>query len=254
MRKNVIHLFFVLSLSVTLILVALALLGLPVAAANQCAAPGGAGGCKSTIQAAIDAAGSGETVWVVTGIYTENLVITKNVTLKGGCIDGTCSTQTPRTSIINGNSAGVVISVTNGADPTIDGFTIINGDGSGNTYQLGGGGIFIREATALIWNNLIADNVGSHLSNTTGLGGGILVISSTTPVRIYSNTIRANVAQSVTLASSVPISPGVGGGIVVGDASSAIITGNQIISNVACLLYTSPSPRDRQRSRMPSSA
>ena len=27
-----------------------------------------------------------------------------------------------------------------------------------------------------------------------------------------------------------------------------------MIKNVACLLYTSPSPRDRQKSRMPSSA
>ena len=36
-------------------------------------------------------------------------------------------------------------------------------------------------------------------------------------------------------------------------ASSALITdGNSHVS--ACLLYTSPSPRDRQKSRMPSSA
>ena len=29
---------------------------------------------------------------------------------------------------------------------------------------------------------------------------------------------------------------------------------NQAYENIACLLYTSPSPRDRTRSRMPSSA
>ena len=29
---------------------------------------------------------------------------------------------------------------------------------------------------------------------------------------------------------------------------------NSIIQNLSCLLYTSPSPRDRQKSRMPSSA
>ena len=32
------------------------------------------------------------------------------------------------------------------------------------------------------------------------------------------------------------------------------ITGNRYLNNYDCLLYTSPSPRDRTRSRMPSSA
>ena len=44
----------------------------------------------------------------------------------------------------------------------------------------------------------------------------------------------------------------------VGDSSinhgSDQIGGNQPDSSIACLLYTSPSPRDRQKSRMPSSA
>ena len=30
--------------------------------------------------------------------------------------------------------------------------------------------------------------------------------------------------------------------------------GNEIREDITCLLYTSPSPRDRQKSRMPSSA
>ena len=38
----------------------------------------------------------------------------------------------------------------------------------------------------------------------------------------------------------------VGGTISIGDWTNAI--------NIGCLLYTSPSPRDRTRSRMPSSA
>ena len=32
------------------------------------------------------------------------------------------------------------------------------------------------------------------------------------------------------------------------------VTGWELVGNYACLLYTSPSPRDRQKSRMPSSA
>ena len=33
-----------------------------------------------------------------------------------------------------------------------------------------------------------------------------------------------------------------------------VIDGEPLTENVSCLLYTSPSPRDRQKSRMPSSA
>ena len=37
------------------------------------------------------------------------------------------------------------------------------------------------------------------------------------------------------------------------DTSVAILKNQKVLSNI-CLLYTSPSPRDRQKSRMPSSA
>ena len=42
-------------------------------------------------------------------------------------------------------------------------------------------------------------------------------------------------------------------GIKFGDVK-IITTKEQIKKNQSCLLYTSPSPRDRQKSRMPSSA
>ena len=32
------------------------------------------------------------------------------------------------------------------------------------------------------------------------------------------------------------------------------VQGGYIVNHISCLLYTSPSPRDRQKSRMPSSA
>ena len=43
-------------------------------------------------------------------------------------------------------------------------------------------------------------------------------------------------------------------GIVLNYSSSNALTSNTPNNNYCCLLYTSPSPRDRQRSRMPSSA
>ena len=38
------------------------------------------------------------------------------------------------------------------------------------------------------------------------------------------------------------------------DSKTVLQLGNSITKGLGCLLYTSPSPRDRQKSRMPSSA
>ena len=43
-------------------------------------------------------------------------------------------------------------------------------------------------------------------------------------------------------------------GIYIDKASGSSLERNEIIRLLSCLLYTSPSPRDRTRSRMPSSA
>ena len=39
-----------------------------------------------------------------------------------------------------------------------------------------------------------------------------------------------------------------------GDATGLVMLGSKAEQDISCLLYTSPSPRDRQKSRMPSSA
>ena len=43
-------------------------------------------------------------------------------------------------------------------------------------------------------------------------------------------------------------------GVLLEYASARLRDNDQIVSEAVCLLYTSPSPRDRQKSRMPSSA
>lgn len=249
MTHRIMQLIAAIGLGTAALLAVMVLLVGPAAAADQCVHPTGAGGCLTTIQSAINNANPGDSVRVVQGTYNENLVITKNLVLEGGYQDQTLATRDPSLyeTIINGGGVDVVISITNNADVAVDGFTITGGDGSNNVYlsggsylDSGGGGIFVREATAIIRNNVISGNVGSTITSTSGLGGGILVISSTSPVRIYDNLIQANAAQSVTLAASVPISAGVGGGIAIGNASSAIITGNQVLSNVALRANISP--------------
>jgi pectin methylesterase-like acyl-CoA thioesterase len=56
---------------------------LPIGAATRCVNPGGTGGCFSSIQRAIDAAAPGDTILIGRGIYTENLVVPKSLTLLG---------------------------------------------------------------------------------------------------------------------------------------------------------------------------
>ena len=79
----------------------------------------------------------------------------------------------------------------------------------------------------------IADTIGSNLTVTRG------IISS----------IRRDAGVDL-LQTDAAINPGNSGGLLV-NLDGAVIGIN---TSRICLLYTSPSPRDRQKSRMPSSA
>src|SRR5579875_383102 len=85
---------------------------------------------KPTIQAAIDAANSGDTVLVAPGTYTENLIISKKeitLTSSGG----------PQATILDDSSRGSVIEIdhTPTTATTISGFTIRNGFGSESNWS-----------------------------------------------------------------------------------------------------------------------
>lgn len=202
----------------------------PAHGADQCAAPGGAGGCQSTIQAAIDAAGAGDTVRVVAGVYTENIVLDKNLLLLGGFDDSTLTARTPRTSIIDGGGRDIVVKISNGARVTVDGFTITNGDASIGDGR--GGGVDVREASATIQDNLIEANVGSRLPTLFGIGGGIYVVSATAPILISDNTIRANIAFSVVITDETNVQGGFGGGVVIDRLTTATLQNNEIVENI----------------------
>jgi LPXTG-site transpeptidase (sortase) family protein len=66
-----------------LILLACLTFATSVNAATLCVEPSGAGGCYTTIQAAINAASDGDTISVLAGNYAENVVIDRAVTLSG---------------------------------------------------------------------------------------------------------------------------------------------------------------------------
>ena len=147
-----------------------------------------------TIQAAINNASPGDVVHVSPGIYPENVVVNKPVTLLGD----------DQTSIIDGGGAGNTVTVTSN-DVVIKGFTIRNG-GSGlqdsgiflddvaNVHVLcnsvsgnNGFGIYVSGGqNNVISNNDVSDNGWS--SDAAGIG----VDGETSPAVVGNNTLSMN--------------------------------------------------------------
>ena len=109
-------------------------------------------------------------------------------------------------------------------------------------------------------------NTGTLLSGLGFLGTGVLAASN-----VASGNDKLSLKPSLggyfdaqgnfipTLQAGVQLGEGagstslnVGGGLKNGELTPVVSTGVNVVQ--ACLLYTSPSPRDRQKSRMPSSA
>jgi parallel beta-helix repeat protein len=110
---------------------------------------GGSGpGNYTRIQDAIDNASSGDTVYVYSGIYYENIVIeTKGITLTGENKYNTtiCSKSTTE------NTTKI-----NALNVTIHGFTIKNATGSNTLWDVSG--IFICSSNAVVRDNFICGN------------------------------------------------------------------------------------------------
>lgn len=192
-----------------------------------------------TIQAAINAASSGDIIVVSAGTYTENIDFRgKAVTLESA--DG------PAATIIDGGNARCVVQFATGetSATVISGFTIQNGLDS-RSCNSDGAGIVVSNASPTITGNIIANNQGCsgvgigvasgspliqgniitqnrHTTCSGGTGGGGIGIRGASSAQIIGNTITSNNAGN-----------GGGGGISLFAAGNPIIRGNLISGNVA---------------------
>ena len=193
----------------------------------------------STIQQALDACNPGDTVIVSPGTYPENIVwpSTENIHLVSE--SGALST------IINGGTplhpdSGSVIYFLNVNNAIVEGFTIKNGTGTLDpTWGRSGGGIFCKESSPEIINNIIENNNASY-------GAGISCLSNASPL-IENNTIKNNsaVENGGGIDSYLNSDPqiinnliennyaGYGGGISCANFNSPIIKENTVTGNVA---------------------
>jgi uncharacterized repeat protein (TIGR01451 family) len=205
----------------------------------------------TTIQAAITAATSGDTIKVAQGTYTENLSVNEAITLLGGYSPPDWTTRGPASStVINGNGSGTVIFVQL-ANATIDNFKITGGSGyykGGGFNRSRGGGIYIEGGEPTISNNIIQGNWAAE-------GGGICIDNSldggSKQPQIIGNTISGNTAVRTTnwgwgggIATCLT-SPSIknntisnntaywGGGLMIAWYSGAIVENNTITGNQA---------------------
>ena len=190
----------------------------PLAATRYVSATGGGSGCSSFIpcqlQTAIANSANGDTIVVRGGTYTGSgpavISITKSITLlagwNGSAVGELVIDPTNYPTTLDGENARRVVGITGNVTPTLDGFIITRGN-----------------ATGLI--------TGCTQSSAKGCGGGVFIQDA--HARIYNNVFISNTA----LMTATSYGQGAGGGLYASQASYAVISGNVFLSNVATLVY-----------------
>jgi hypothetical protein len=187
---------------------------------------GGMMPCYSIVQAAVDAADSGDIIKVATGVYadvhmrprndvtttgvvTQVVYITKSVTIQGGYTTTNWATPFPVTqpTTLDAQGQGRVLYITGYISPTIQGLRITGGNAAGEV----GGGLCVYGGYATLISNTVA-------SNTAGYGGGLYLYQSA--AALNGNAVTSNTATAD------------GGGVYL-EASTARLNNNLIAGNSA---------------------
>jgi parallel beta-helix repeat protein len=186
------------------------------------------------LQTALTQATDGDTIYVAQGTYTGTgaavVTVTQSITLAGGW-DGTTTGDVVRDpnaypTTLDGENARRGVYISGDITPRLDGFIVTRGNATGlggMPYDLDdGGGIYSEDASPIIVNNVITDNLGSSSIDTFGEGGGIYLVNASATAIISGNTIISNTASIGDI--------GYGGGIVLYE-SDATVEGNWVLSN-----------------------
>jgi parallel beta-helix repeat protein len=194
----------------------------------------------SSIQGAINAASSGDTIQVAPGTYDGQLTISgkrlnivstgnaANTTINAG--GGGCAviiTDVPSGTAAAGLSGFTITGGANSPTNQGGGVTVNSSQGiviqscviSNNTSYQGGGVYISNPTTCTIQNNQILDNT------ITNFGAGIYAADNASIV-VSGNTISGNVCQWPS-----PTAPPSGGGILIATNTTAQITDNTITNN-----------------------
>ncbi len=200
-----------------------------IASGNTIYVDASGGGDYTTIQAAVDAANSGDTIYVYAGTYNENVEINKNLTLTG---------QNKDTTIIDGGKSGHVVyvygTIGNVIEIQISGFTIRNAGGLGydcvalsyvNNSSINNNKIMNSDESdgiqldhceeITINNNIIKNNEGSGISLTLSENNiifnniiqsnqkGMYIYYFSSSNQIYQNTITGNSQYGIHVVQSL---------------------------------------------------
>jgi len=167
----------------------------------------------STIQAAIDAASSGDVVLVDPGTYAENIDLKgKAITVK--------STGGPSVTTLDGGDIDTVVRFLSGeATSTVfEGFHVTNGYGSTTSYPYDGGGITCRNGSSPTLRDCLIDHNRATAGNDGGGGAGISCDGASPVID------RCRITDNVGI---------IGGGIMLEHGSAPFVVGCSFLRNYA---------------------
>ncbi len=177
----------------------------------------------TNVQAAIDVAAQGDSVWVAAATYFGSITVTNVVALYGGFAGSETGLEqrspTANPTILDGGQTNRVVSFTAGAasGTRLDGFIIQNGRAPQTPTLIVGSGIYAANASPTICNNIIRSNNANYASGYQQ-GGGIWVALA--PCVISNNVIIHNRAAS-------------GGGVYCSTYADCLICNNRFEANIA---------------------
>jgi parallel beta-helix repeat protein len=170
-----------------------------------------------TIQAAVSAAGSGDTIFIRNGVYEENIILGKSLTLQG---------EDPRETVLDGKGRGSVIQVTSN-HVHLSGLTLRNGwDGIHLTSRLP-----VHHLT--IGNCVITKNSGQGILIRNG-GGHHLVenctLSHNAGYAVNAHQFSRSIIRDCKVFAN-------GGGLRVGWGWYIQVAGNHVSKNMSSGIY-----------------